>query len=302
MDIGKGMYLWITSRVEGGDPDRIADVAQAAGLRHVLIKVADGPYAYNVDRTTGRDLVPDVVAALRARGISPWGWQYIYGTNPAAEAAMAIQRVKEFNLDGFVVNAEVEFKQKGMDAPAKKYMKALRAGLPGVPIGFSSYRYPTLHRPLPFETFLEYSDINMPQVYWVQSSNPVYQLERSIAEYEALSVKRPIIPTGAAYPDGAWSPTAGQVTEFLQACQDLGLSGVNFWEWMYARKLPGLWDALSGFSWPMPAPVAPEPVEPEPVEPDPALKVEDPQQPWVSPEVLKDWKAMRRAAGHKVDA
>lgn len=247
---GKGMYLWIISRVEGGDPERIADVAKAAGLTHVLIKVADRNYKYNVD-SKGFDYVPGVVSALRARGIQPWGWQYIYGTAPAAEAAMAIQRVKQFSLDGFVVNAEVEFKQKGMDVPARQYMQALRAGLPNTPIGFSSYRYPTLHRPLPFEVFLEYSDINLPQVYWVQSSNPAQQLERSVREHQALSVWRPIVPTGAAYPDGSWNPTPAQIKDFLQACKDTGITGANFWEWYYARRITGIWDAVSNFSWPV---------------------------------------------------
>ncbi|MBX3046969.1 MAG: hypothetical protein KF698_08245 [Anaerolineales bacterium] len=288
---GKGMYLWIISRVEKGDPEKIAQVAQDAGLTHVLIKVADRHFAYNKDPQTGKDNVPGVVDALRARGISPWGWQYIYGTNPEAEAAMAIQRVKQFNLDGFVVNAEVEFKQKGMDVPARQYMQALRAGLPNTPIAFSSYRYPTLHRPLPFEVFLEYSDINMPQVYWVQSSNPAQQLQRSVREYQALSVYRPIVPTGAAYPDGSWSPTAGQITEFLQACKDNGISGANFWEWYYARRDAGLWAAVSAFPWPATAVAEPEPTQPDP-EPDP---VKEETEPHVSPEVLKDWQEMQKA-------
>lgn len=245
---GKGMYLWIISRVEGGDPNRIAELAHQAGMTHVLIKVADRNYKYNVD-SNGFDHVPGVVSALRARGIQPWGWQYIYGTNPAAEAAMAIQRVKQFSLDGFVVNAEKEFKVKGMDVPARQYMQALRAGLPGTPIGFSSFRYPTLHRPLPFEVFLEYSDINMPQVYWVKSSNPTQQLLRSVREHQALSVWRPILPTGAAYPEGTWNPTPGQVTEFMQACKDNNIPGANFWEWYYARRISGLWDAVSKFPW-----------------------------------------------------
>ncbi len=286
---GKGMYLWIISRVEGGDPERIAEVAQQAGLTHVLIKVADRNFAYNIDPKTGVDLVPGLVSALRARGIAPWGWQYIYGTNPAAEAAMAIQRVKQFNLDGFVVNAEKEFKVKGMDVPARQYMQALRAGLPGTPIGFSSYRYPTLHRPLPFEVFLQFSDINMPQVYWVQSSNPAQQLLRSVREHKALSVWRPIVPTGCAYPEGAWKPTAGQITEFLQACKDNEISGANFWEWIYARKDASLWAALSAFPW---APATPP--EPEPVDPEPG-PVKDETEPHVSPEVMKDWLAMQKA-------
>lgn len=271
------MYLWIISRVEKGDPVQIAELAQQAGLSHVLIKVADGPYPYNIDPKTGQDLVPGVVAELRKRNIQAWGWQYIYGRNPAAEAAMAARRVGEFRLDGFVVNAEVEFKQKNMDAPAKQYMKTLRAELPHTPIGFSSYRYPSLHRPLPFETFLEYSDINMPQVYWVQANNPAYQLLRSVREYEALKPLRPIIPTGCAYPEGAWSPTATQVHEFLRTCVENGIPAANFWEWYYAQRNPAVWHTLSVFDWP-----------------GDDRKDEDPDTPPIPMDVLEQWTKLRK--------
>lgn len=248
------MYLWIISRVEGGNPDAIADLAKKAGLSHVLIKVADGSYPYNVDRDTKVDHVPAMVAALRQRGIQPWGWQYIYGRNALTEARMAVQRVKEFNLPGFVVNAEIEFKQSGMDVVAGKYMEELRRGLPDTSIGFSSFRYPNYHRPLPFETFLEYSDINMPQVYWVKSYNPAQQLLKSLHEYQALKVWRPFLPTGCAYPEGSWKPTPEQIIEFLSAVRENDLPGANFWEWYYARKdNSALWDAVSDFKWKVPA-------------------------------------------------
>src|SRR3989304_7611421 len=116
---GKVMYLWRIHRADGGDPNAIADAAQKAWLSHVLIKIADGRGTYNTYKVvngrefynsqSGVDHVPALVAALRARGIQPWGWQYIYGEYPVQEARMAIQRVKQFNLPGFVVNAEIEF-------------------------------------------------------------------------------------------------------------------------------------------------------------------------------------------------
>jgi hypothetical protein len=254
---GKGMYLWIISRVEGGDPNAIADLAHQAGMSHVLIKVADGSGPYNIDKQTGKDNVPALVSALRARGVQPWGWQYIYGRNPRNEARIAIQRTLQFNLDGFVVNAEIEFKEKGMEPAARQYMQELRAGLPNTPIGFSSFRYPSLHRPLPFETFLEYSDINMPQVYWIKSYNPAQQLLKSLREHQGLRVWRPFLPTGAAYPEGSWAPTGAQLTEFMQACKDYDLPGANFWEWYYARKSPQLWQAVEKFAWPANPPQKP---------------------------------------------
>lgn len=250
---GKGMYLWIISRVEGGDPNAIADLAKEAGMSHVLIKVADGSRAYNIDKETHIDNVPPLVAALRQRGIQPWGWQYIYGHNALTEARIAVERVRQFNLDGFVVNAEIEFKEKGMDVVAGRYMQELRAGLPDKPIAISSYRYPAMHRPFPWETFLEYSDFNMPQVYWVKSYNPAQQLLKSLREFQSLRVWRPYFPTGCAYPEDSWAPTPAQITEFLQACRDNNLPGANFWEWYYARKNnSALWDAVRRFPWEAP--------------------------------------------------
>lgn len=266
---GKGMYLWIISRVEGGDPAKIAATAKQAGLSHVLIKVAHGSWFYNVfwkdakdewhwsapSTTKGPgnipavDHVPALVEELRKVGISPWGWHYIFGNQPAAEAARSIERVKDLGLDGFVVNAEKEFKFKSMEAPAREYMAALRKGLPNKPIALSTYRYPSYHRPFPFETFLEKCDLNMPQVYWVQSNNPAYQLRKSMAEYGALSVRRPYFPTGAAYKEHGWAATPEQVQEFMEACFAEGLPGFNFWEWRDARQWDGgtLWKPIREF-------------------------------------------------------
>src|SRR3970282_643832 len=96
---GKGMYLWRIHRAEGGDPNAIADAAQKAGLTHVLIKVAAGARTYNTYKVkdgremynyqSGEDHVPALVAALRAKGIQPWGWQYIYGEYPVREGLLA---------------------------------------------------------------------------------------------------------------------------------------------------------------------------------------------------------------------
>jgi hypothetical protein len=264
---GKGMYLWRIHRVEGGDPNAIAEAAHQAGLSHVLVKIADGRGTYNTYKVEdgremyqyqgGEDHVPAVVAALRAKGIQPWGWQYIYGTDPVKEARIAVQRVKQFNLPGFVVNAEIEFQERGMDVKAGVYMEELRAGLPNTTIALSSFRYPNMH-PIPWDTFLEYCDINMPQVYWVGANNPAQQLVKSLREFQARKVWRPYFPTGAAYGEHGWRATPEQVSSFLQAVKDNGLPGANFWEWYYARQYEhALWKPIENFDWP----VAAQPVD-----------------------------------------
>lgn len=91
---GKGLWIWKIPQVEGGNASSIATIAKNAGFSHVLIKIADSSYAYNVDKNTGVDLIPPVVDALRAKGILVWGWHYVYGYNPQGEAAIAISHAK----------------------------------------------------------------------------------------------------------------------------------------------------------------------------------------------------------------
>lgn len=266
---GKGIYLWQIGRVEGGDPAAIANMAAAANLTHVLIKVADGKYGYGF--SSGKDLVPAVVAALRAKGIQPWGWQYVYGADHKAEANKAIQRIKGLGLAGFVVNAEGQFKAKGMGDIARKYMKLLRAGVGNLPIGLSTYRYPTVHYQFPFAAFLEYCDYNLPQIYWIGSTNPAQQLKKSYDEYKAIKPWKAYIPTGAAFESGNWTATPAQLNEFLAKARDMQLPGANFWEMGSANDNGAkLWNTIKGYDWATGTAPAPEPgSDPEPV-PTPA--------------------------------
>jgi hypothetical protein len=247
---GKGMMIWKIPSCENGDANKIASEAQLAGLTHILIKIADGPYPFNVEKETGADLVPALAAALRARGIQVWGWHYVYGYNPVAEAKMAVQRVKELGLDGYVIDAEVEYKTPGRDKAASAFMTELRQGLPQKPLALSSFRFPSLHPQLPWKAFLEKCDYNMPQVYWEQAHNPGAQLQRTVREFAVLAPQRPVIPTGPIYSNAGWEPTVGDIKEFLVTARGLNLSAVNFYAYDHARaaRLP-LWDTVAAYPW-----------------------------------------------------
>jgi len=253
---GKGMYIWKIRSCEGGDVDRIASLAQQAGLSHILIKIADGGYSYNYDYGTKTDLVPALVDALRSRGVSPWGWHYVRGEAPTAEARKSIERMRDLDLDGLAIDAEAEY--KGRQAAAKEYMDLLRKDLPNTPIGLSSYRYPAYHPTLPWKEFLTKCDLNMPQVYWEGAHNPALQLERCIQDFKQLEPERPIVPTGAAYQRGSWIPAVDEMGAFLDEARRQHLSGANFWEWSTARSA-GLWAGIADYDWggsggPTPAP------------------------------------------------
>ena len=247
---GKGFFIWKISACEQGDAAKIAFEAHRAGLTHVLVKIANGIYDYNYDSAARKDLVAPLAEELSKYGISTWGWHYVFGDLPKDEAAAAIRQIRKIPLEGYVIDAESEY--KGKYTPCRIFMNVLRNALPDFPIALSSFRYPKLHNDLPWTDFLSKSDLNMPQVYWEQAHNPGEQLARSYAEFQSIiNPFRPIIPTGAAYSAGGWTPTPADVIEFLNKAVTLGLSGANFWSWDYCRsKLPLLWDTISSFGWP----------------------------------------------------
>jgi len=257
---GKGMYLWQVAKTEGGNVDAIVKMAVAMCFSHVLVKIADGAYPYNAA------LLPQLVDGLKSAGIQVWGWQYVYGNNPTGEAMIASSIIQGMELDGFVVNAEVEYKRAGSAFKAKTYMQTLRAGVGlNLPIALSTYRWPTYHPEFPFDAFLEYCDIAMPQVYWLQAHNPTFQLQRTIKEYAALKVQRQVFPTGACFLQSGWKPTASEVAAFIQAAKDAGLQGVNFWEWANARTyVADGWEVIRSIPWTNTPEPQPEP-EPEPL-------------------------------------
>lgn len=248
---GKGFWIWKIPNCESGNVESIANLAQAAHLSHVLVKIADGKRYMNVT-TTGTDLVPPLVTALRARGILVYGWHYVYADDvdtPELEAQTAIQRLQGLNLDGYVIDAEVEYRNKA--AQARVFMNLLRGALPTLPVGLSAYRFPTWDTQFPWTAFLEKCDFSMPQVYWEGADNPEYQLTRSTNEYLNLTPSRPVYPVGPTYKNGGWAPSSDEITRFLNTARNtLHLASASFFSWDECRRdLPGLWDTIRDYSW-----------------------------------------------------
>jgi hypothetical protein len=247
---GKGFFIWKIPQCEQGDIQKIALEAYQAGLTHVLVKIANGIYDYNYDVSLRKDLVAPLADELLKYGIKTWGWHYVFGDLPKDEATTAIRQIRKIPLEGYVIDAESEY--KGKYTPCRIFMSELRNALPDFPIALSSFRYPKYHNDLPWTDFLTKSDHNMPQVYWEQAHNPGEQLKRSLNEFKtAVSPFRPIIPTGAAYGANGWIPTVEDITEFINTVVTLGMSGVNFWSWDYCRRsLPVLWKTIAAYDWP----------------------------------------------------
>lgn len=248
---GKGMFIWKIPRIEEGNPQAVAAVAKGAGLTHVLVKIANGSYTYNGTWNDPTDYTTPLISALRSLDIKVWGWHYVYGDDPVGEANIAIRRINEYNLDGYVIDAEAEYKKDGRKSAAKTFMSRLRSALPNLDIALSSYRFPSYHPQIPWSEFLDACTYNMPQVYWMKANNPADQLERCISEFQNISPSRPIIPTGAAFSEHGWQPTAAEVLEFIKTAKNMNLSALNFWEWYDARAgiMPNVWEVIRDYPW-----------------------------------------------------
>jgi hypothetical protein len=240
MDLeGKGFFTWKLPQCENGDPKKIADLAVSAGLTHLVVKVADGTGAYHGNWGDTKDYITPLVNELRSRGLKVFGWHYLYGNEPNGEATIAMRRIRQFNLDGYVLDVEREYKEAGKKSAAKRFIGQLRSAYPALTIALSSYRFPSLHPQIPWDEFLEGCSINMPQVYWMKAHNPGEQLIKCVREFQGKPHSRPIFPTGSAFKEAGWQPTAMEVLEFMRVAKELNLSGVNFWEWSSARSDPG---------------------------------------------------------------
>ena len=226
---GKGIFIWRIQDCHNGSVSEIAQKAVTASYSHVLIKIANGIYSYNFDWDKKIDLVPPLVQALKSKGIQVWGWHYLFGDQPEQEAQKAISRIRQLGVDGYVIDAEGHY--KGKYSSAKIFMNQLRAEINDIPVALSSYRYPSYHTTLPWNEFLKKCDLNMPQVYWMQSHNPGAQLKMSVSQFQNLTYKPPIFPTGAAFTEWGWTPKPLEVKEFMDTAKAMKMKGVNFWEW-----------------------------------------------------------------------
>lgn len=235
---GLGLFIHKIHRCESGVVSEISHKAHEGGFRHILIKIAHGSEAYNVD------LAGPLVDSLKGCGLKVLGWQWIRGDAPREEAKIAAHRINNLGLDGFVCLPDLAYCKKQQQA--EEYLQNLRARIPPIPLGISAHRYP-LHFPdFPWQEFLDRSDFVMPRIFWMHSSKPISQLEESVRQYRKF-FSNPIIPTGPAFEDYGWKPETAELVKFLAAIKTEGFPAVNFWLWDYAGSPEGqqLWRAMT---------------------------------------------------------
>ena len=217
---GQGMWIWYLSQSDGGSIASIVAQAHAADVSTLFVKSSDGPTNY------WSQFSPQLVAELHANGLKVCAWQYVYGNDPAGEAALGAKAVAD-GADCLAIDAEAEY--EGRYAAAQSYIDELRAKIgANYPVGLASFPYVYDHPSFPYSVFLGpgAAQYNVPQMYWNdigQSVDTVYA-----NTYIANRVYgRPIFPLGQTF--GKISPA--ELLRFREEAVDYGASGLSFWDW-----------------------------------------------------------------------
>ena len=243
---GMGVFIWQVKNCAGeNSPETaaarefIGKTLKTLGVSWAAVKVADGVNGFNLQEVKGMwvdTILPAFFDAEEAAGRKRIGWGYIYGFNPLGEAKRVAEQIKKYGLDGYIIDAEGEYKKAGRAAAATTYMKKLRELCPDTPLALCSFRWPSLHPEFPWKAFTDQmdarkGDVHMPQVYWQGATavnEPAIQLVRSINELKKIK-DLPFIPVGAAYSEHGWSSSRDQIVLFSNHASVLNLPGINWW-------------------------------------------------------------------------
>lgn len=240
---GDGMWIWQTWRSEGGSIAAIARRAKAAGVETVFIKSSDGASMW-------KQFTPQLVAALKARGLAVCAWPYVYGKNPVAEARNSVRAVQR-GADCLAIDAEGEY--EGRYRSARTYIRLLRQGVGArYPVSLAGLPYVDYHGAFPYSVFLGPggAQFNQPQMYWKAIGVSVGRVYDHTYRWNRI-YQRPIVPLGQTW----MSPSTSELVRFRSLARAFGAPGLSWWDWQETGASG--WRALAA-----PLPAAPQPGDP----------------------------------------
>ena len=220
------MWIWMVSATDRGSTAAIIAQAKADHIGTLIIKSGDGT-------TPWSQFNPTLVKAIHAAGMKVCAWQYVYGNNPAAEAQVGDDGVKD-GADCLVIDAEVQY--QGKYVAAQTYIKDLRKKIgANFPVALAGLPYIGYHTNFPYSIFLgpNGAQYNMPQMYWIDIGTTVPYVYETTYTYNEI-YQRPIYPLGQLYADSYGSPNASSIGQFNTIARDYKASGDSWWDFQSA--------------------------------------------------------------------
>ncbi len=225
---GNWLWLWQGEAIGLGKGDgeefarRMSEVADGR-VTGIIVKAHDGAVG---GRWMGQ--LRAMVPACTAAGLRVAAWGYLYGRDPAAEAARAVEALRA-GAGFYVADAEAEFEKPGMGEAAAKFFFHLLDEVPDAVLGFTSFAVTNLHPRFPWTTFANHCQFAMPQVYWREIGWTVGTAwSRSWSSYVGLG--RPVVPVGQAF----GGVSREEMLSLAELAKRYGCTGISWWSWQHA--------------------------------------------------------------------
>lgn len=155
----KGLWVWYFGYTGMTAPEA-AQAAKDAGVGYVLIKSGQDARYW-----TGRYNAA-TVKEFTSRGIKVFAWAYMTPADIAGSVQAAAMAAAVPGTSGLVIDAEIEFEGRH-DVEARQLCEGIRAAVPGVWLGYTSFGWVGYHPTFPFRAFDDScGDAFFPQVYW----------------------------------------------------------------------------------------------------------------------------------------
>lgn len=240
LPVGKGMWIYVPERVEGGHPAAIVARSAAVGLTHLYVRMGS-----SVDGFTARPFLDKLLPAAHGAGLRVYGWDFPYLDNADGDVDRAItaityQTPSGDRIDGFA--ADIELRSMGVNispATAAVYGDHLRQRVgPAYPLIAVVPRPSPQLVDYPFEWVVHQFDAIAPMVYWL-NREPVGDVIGALDSLRRFN--KPIMPIGQAY-DGSGEggppgvPGRDALLHFMQAADEHGAAGVSWWSWQHADQ------------------------------------------------------------------
>lgn len=243
---GKGMWIYVPDKTEGGNVDAIVSKAKATGLTHLWVRMGSAWDGFNVVPFVNR-LLP----AAHAAGIKVIGWDFPKLEPWDTDVARALTMIRHTTPDGHRIDAfsaDIETRAEGTrirPEAARDYGAALRAGAGADYPLIATVPRPSKERAsFPYAEVVADYDAIAPMVYWLnrQPDSDVIGAMKELAKFG-----KPVYPVGQAYdgaPEGGRRgvPPPEELNRFIMAAHQRGAPAISFWSWQSANQ--PAWDAI----------------------------------------------------------
>lgn len=199
-----GLGMWIAfghlAEKRFGDDSQIANLLTECGIKWVAPRVGDEGWN-DVHYTPER--FDSFTRTMHGADISVYPWAYV---RPTADFTKYVNIVvaARGRADGFIVNAEVEF--KGFHDKAGQLSRQIKNNVGDFYVGHAPLAWMPYHRTFPYLEFGQWLDGVMPQTYWTELVRGSYaeMVSGCLPEWEQLAklnshLAKNYAPVGCTY-------------------------------------------------------------------------------------------------------